>query len=169
MTDDRHYLGELMLMAPDLVPPGWMACDGQRLAISQNQALFSILGTRFGGDGTTNFGLPDLRGRIPMGAGDGPGLRKRELGDKVGSDHVALRVGHLPAHKHVLHQTSPSTAPEPGGVPAYDAHTVAPSETRMSSSALTRTGSASPVDITPPSLVMCWCICVDGVFPPSAD
>ncbi|RMG56979.1 MAG: phage tail protein [Bacteroidetes bacterium] len=84
----------------NFAPRGWALCDGQLLAISQNQALFSILGTTYGGDGRTTFGLPDMRGRIPMHPGNGPGLTSRRLGEKTGWESVTLNLSQMPSHTH---------------------------------------------------------------------
>jgi microcystin-dependent protein len=95
------FLGEISMFAGNFAPRGWALCDGQLLAISQNSALFSILGTTYGGDGRTTFGLPDLRGRFAIGAGTGPGLSNRRLGDEYGSSTHTLSVAELPAHQHI--------------------------------------------------------------------
>lgn len=94
------FVGEIRMFAGNFAPRGWAFCDGQLLAVSQNDALFSLLGTIYGGDGRTTFGLPDLRGRIPIHAGDGPGLSPRRLGAKGGEEKVTLTVNQLPSHKH---------------------------------------------------------------------
>jgi microcystin-dependent protein len=82
------FLGEIQMVGFDFVPEGWAACDGQLLSISQNSALFSLLGTQYGGNGTSNFALPDLRGRFPMNAGAGPGLSERYVGESGGAEPV---------------------------------------------------------------------------------
>ena len=84
----------------NFAPRGWALCEGQLLAISQNQTLFAILGTTYGGDGRTTFGLPDLRGRIPMGAGNGPGLSQRRIGQKMGEENHILNSTEIPSHSH---------------------------------------------------------------------
>lgn len=89
------------MFAGNFAPRGWAFCDGQLLAVSQNDALFSLLGTIYGGDGRTTFGLPDLRGRLPIHAGQGPGLSQRRLGSKGGAENVTLTVNQLPNHNHV--------------------------------------------------------------------
>lgn len=94
------YVGEIRMFAGNFAPRGWAFCDGQLLAVSQNDALFSLLGTIYGGDGRTTFGLPDLRGRIPIHAGHGPGLSERRLGAKGGEENVTLTVNQLPSHNH---------------------------------------------------------------------
>ena len=93
-------IGEVRLFGGNFAPRGWAFCEGQLLAISQNQALFSILGTTYGGDGRTTFGLPDLRGRTPIGPGNGPGLSDYRLGQKGGQETVQLNSNQMPSHTH---------------------------------------------------------------------
>lgn len=93
-------LGEIRMFAGNYAPRNWALCDGQLLAISQYSALFSILGTTYGGDGRTTFALPDLRGRFPMHPGNGPGLSPRQLGQKGGVEDVTLTVAQMPSHSH---------------------------------------------------------------------
>ncbi len=97
---DNPFLGEIIMFGGNYAPRGWALCDGQLLPISQNDALFSILGTTYGGDGRTSFGLPDLRGRVPVHAGSGPGLTSRPLGQKAGVEHVTLNITQIPPHTH---------------------------------------------------------------------
>lgn len=94
------FIGEVRMFAGNFAPRSWGFCEGQLLAISQNSALFSILGTTYGGDGRTTFGLPDLRGRTPIGAGNGPGLSDHRLGAKGGREGVRLTTIELPTHDH---------------------------------------------------------------------
>jgi len=94
------FIGEIIMFGGNFAPRGWALCDGALLSISQNQALFSILGTTYGGDGRTTFQLPDLRGRVAMHAGSGPGLSTRKLGEKGGSESNTLSVAQLPSHNH---------------------------------------------------------------------
>jgi microcystin-dependent protein len=108
-------LGEIKMFAGNFAPPGWAFCHGQLMPIAQNQELFEIIGNTYGGDGRNTFGLPDLRGRIPMGTGAGPGLTNRNLGEGGGTENVVLNEADLPAHDHPLrasnsaaNQTSPS-------------------------------------------------------------
>ena len=96
------FVGEIRMFAGNFAPRGWAFCDGQLLAVSQNDALFSLLGTIYGGDGRTTFGLPDMRGRIPIHAGTGPGLSQRRLGAKSGSENVTVTANQLPSHTHPL-------------------------------------------------------------------
>lgn len=94
------FVGEIRMFAGNFAPRSWAFCDGQLLAVSQNDALFSLLGTIYGGDGRTTFGLPDLRGRIPIHAGSGPGLSNRRIGAKGGAENVTLNSNQLPVHTH---------------------------------------------------------------------
>ncbi|GAA5505758.1 phage tail protein [Novipirellula caenicola] len=100
------YIGQIIMFAGNFAPRGWALCDGQLLAISSNDALFSLFGTIYGGDGRTTFGLPDLRGRLAMHAGSGPGLFDRRLGAKSGSESVTLTTPQLPPHRHQWKATS---------------------------------------------------------------
>jgi microcystin-dependent protein len=94
------FIGEVVMFGGNFAPRGWAFCSGQLLSISTNTALFSILGTTYGGDGRTTFGLPDLRGRASIHPGNGPGLTTRSLGQKFGAEHVTLNESELPAHNH---------------------------------------------------------------------
>ena len=98
----QGFLGEIRLFAGNFAPRSWAFCEGQLLAISQNTALFSILGTTYGGDGRTTFGLPDLRGRAPVSQGTGPGLRTHRLGERGGREYEVLNITQIPAHSHNL-------------------------------------------------------------------
>lgn len=97
------YVGEIRMFAGTFAPRGWAYCDGQLLAVSQNDVLFSLLGTIYGGDGRTTFGLPDLRSRIPLHQGIGPGLSPRRLGSRGGSESETLTANQLPSHSHDFH------------------------------------------------------------------
>ena len=110
------FVGEIRMFAGNFAPRGWAFCDGQLLAVSQNDVLFSLLGTIYGGDGSTTFGLPDMRGRIPIHAGQGPGLSDRRLGSKGGSESVTLTVNQMPSHSHSMSATSSlADTPNPEG------------------------------------------------------
>jgi len=100
MQAQEPFLGEVQIFAGNFAPRGWAFCDGQLLPIAQNTALFSLLGTTYGGDGRTTFGLPDLRGRAAMHPGRGPGLASRRLGEKVGTETVTLTTAQIPSHSH---------------------------------------------------------------------
>jgi len=96
------FIGEIKMFAGNFAPRNWALCDGQLLAVTQNEALFSLLGTTYGGDGRTTFGLPDLRGRVPVHAGNGPGLSSRSLGQNSGAESVLLTENQLPPHTHSM-------------------------------------------------------------------
>lgn len=103
------YLGQIKMFAGDFPPRGWAFCDGQLLSVNQNDALFSLIGTIYGGDGRTTFALPDLRGRVPIAAGSGPGLSPRPIGQRSGQENVALTANQIPSHNHVI-TTTPQIA-----------------------------------------------------------
>src|SRR5262245_60083892 len=99
------FVAEIRLFAGNFAPRGWAFCNGQLLPISQNTALFSLLGTNYGGDGRSSFALPDLQGRVPLHAGNGPGLSSRHLGEAGGDDTITLTDAQMPAHSHSLRLT----------------------------------------------------------------
>src|SRR4029453_5361926 len=105
---DSPFIGELMLTGYNFCPNGWAAANGQNLSIAQNTALFSLLGTQFGGNGVTTFALPDLRGRTPIGAGQGPGLSDRTIGEQAGVETVTLTTQQMRAHTHAANASTPA-------------------------------------------------------------
>jgi len=109
------FIGSILLFAGNFAPRGWAFCQGQLLSIQQNTALFSILGTTYGGNGQTTFGLPDLRGRAPIGPGQGPGLPSVELGEMAGTPQVQLLITNLPMHTHPLNCAGSADAFGPTG------------------------------------------------------
>lgn len=161
-------IGSIMMFAGDFAPQGWALCDGQLLPISQNQALFSIIGTTYGGDGKTTFALPDLRGRVPVQQGTGSGLSHYGLGAKGGRETVTLTVTNLPAHNH---SCSASTG-EPdegtaGGYALADSKiysSTAPSQA-MNPNVIGQTGGNQPVDVRQPSLAINFIIALVGLYP----
>lgn len=100
------YIGEIRMVAFNFAPRGWALCDGQLLSIAQNTALFSLIGTIYGGDGRTTFALPDLRGRVPVHAGTGAGLTPRSLGERGGVENVTLNIAQIPSHNHLAFANS---------------------------------------------------------------
>lgn len=114
------FIGQITMFAGTFPPRSWAFCDGQLLPIQSYSALFSILGTTYGGDGRTTFALPDLRGRVPMHAGNGPGLSSRPQGQRAGAENVTLNINQIPAHTHALQASDGfGSSKEPGGnVPA---------------------------------------------------
>lgn len=110
------FLGEIRMAGFNFAPQGWAFCQGQLMSISQNQALFALLGTTYGGNGVQTFGLPDLRGRSPVGFGQGPGLSAIELGESAGVEAATLTQSQMPVHTHAAVATTSATAPTTGAI-----------------------------------------------------
>lgn len=165
------FVGEVRMFAGNFAPRGWAFCDGQLLSVNQNDALFSLLGTIYGGDGRNTFGLPDLRGRSPLHAGSGPGLSPRRLGAKGGAESVTLTVNQLPSHTHGLQaSTSPATSPNPQGQVLSETVTdrVYSSRTQdvnMASSSITNVGGSRSHTNLMPFLCINFIIALFGIYP----
>ena len=158
------FLGELRLMAIDFAPKGWAPCNGQLLPINQNQALFALLGTMYGGNGQTTFALPDLRGRVPVHRGTQGGLPQ---GSSGGSDAHTLTVSELPTHTHVA-----SASPQPGNQPvpatlaaANNAYGPPTDLTTLTPQTITNVGGSQAHENRQPYLTLNWCIALQGIFP----
>jgi microcystin-dependent protein len=168
---NEPFLGEVMLVGFTFAPQGWAFCEGQVLSIAQNTALFSLLGTTYGGDGVSTFALPDLRGRVPVGQGQGLGLTNRVLGETGGLESVALTVAQMPAHTHAAMATNHAAHLHyPGGavLAAKELQAMYSStnpDVAMSSSAIGSTGAGEPHENMQPFLVMNYIIALEGVFP----
>ena len=166
------FVAEIRIFPFNFAPSGWALCNGQVLAISQNTALFSILGTTYGGNGTTDFALPNLQGSTPMGYGQGARLTPRELGEIGGSTAVTLLVSQIPAHTHkaTCNSAMGDQYAPPGNFWATDAggnnEDAASTDTQMAPSAVGATGSNSPHNNIQPYLALNFCIALQGVFPP---
>ena len=165
------YVGEIRMFAGNYAPAGWALCDGQLLPVSENDALFSLFGTTYGGDGRTTFGLPDLRGRIPIHAGSGPGLTPRVLGQPGGTEQVQLTTTNLPSHTHPLRasttiadQTSPTdnVVAQPNAADLYFAAT--PS-TPLAATALSQVGGSDIHDNVMPFQCVNFIVSLVGIFP----
>lgn len=159
------FVAEIRIMPFNFAPKGWAWCDGQLLPLSQNTALFSLLGTTYGGNGKSNFALPDLRDRAPMYAGDGPGLTPRSLGEQVGAETVQLTAAALPNHSHTgLNATSAfATQESPVGVlPAAGATIYGDGAAAASAAPV----AAVPHENRQPYLTCYFSIALQGVFPP---
>jgi microcystin-dependent protein len=168
------FVAEIRIFPFNFAPQGWAWCDGQLLPLSQNTALFSLLGTTYGGNGKSNFALPDLQGRAPMHPGQGPGLSLHDLGETGGSETVSLLESEIPAHAHGLmslgapaNRTSPvgntiarptagNAFVPPGGQPLV----------AMSGQSLAPAGGDQPHNNMQPYLTFYFCIALQGVFPP---
>lgn len=162
------FIGQIMAVGFNFPPRGWASCEGQLLSIAQNQALFSLLGTTYGGNGTTNFALPDLRGRVPISSGTGPGLTPRSLGERSGSPSVTLTSGNIPSHTHPIATASPATSaapvaamPAPGGSQIYGT----PDGATLAADSLTDVGGSQPHPNMQPYLGVFYVIALEGIYP----
>ena len=167
------FIGQIMCAGFTFAPRGWAELNGQTLAISQNTALFSLIGTTYGGNGQTTFALPDMRGRVLLHAGQGPGLTQREQGTSAGAEEVTLNNAQLPAHNHtVTPQGSPSDATlvsPANGVAATKSRTTlyapGPGTVPMSPVLTSPAGSNAPVSVMQPYVTVKCFIALFGVFP----
>lgn len=168
-------LGQLMLAGFNFAPQGWLPCDGRLLPISQYTALFSLLGTQYGGNGVNNFALPDLRGRAPIHMGQGPGLDNYVQGELGGVEKVTLTTANMPPHNHLLTaHAGEGDAVEPqnaifaghGNVEAHNAPFShgAPNAT-LAPAAVSVAGGGIPVETRSPYITMNWLIAVEGMYP----
>ncbi len=174
----QPYIGEIRCFGFNFAPAGWAFCNGQLMAIVQNDALFSILGTTYGGDGVTTFGLPDLQGRIPMHWGNGPGGFNTTIGESQGAPTHTLAVNEMPLHTHSIIATSVPSGGIVERTATPDATTFLADSTPdgiynktptvntgFSPSAIIATGGSQPHDNTQPYLVLNFCIALQGIFP----
>jgi microcystin-dependent protein len=171
------FVGEIRIFGFSFAPRNWAFCDGQLLSISQNTALFSLLGTYYGGNGTTTFALPNFQGRTGVQQGTGPGLSSYVIGEETGSETVTLTQGQLPLHNHVVNAIIPVAvtqelhSPTPAAFlasssPDFVYSDAAPSpNTSLWSGAIAVAGGNQPHDNTQPFLVLNFCICMAGVYP----
>jgi microcystin-dependent protein len=169
------FVAEIRIFPFNFAPKGWAWCDGQLLPLSQNTALFSLLGTTYGGNGKSNFALPDLQGRTPMHPGQGPGLSLHDLGETGGSETVTLLESEIPAHSHtqvastedgVQGSLTPGiTLANSVGGTLYQTNTTS-SLVSMNPSALAPAGGDQPHNSLQPYLTFYFCIALQGVFPP---
>ncbi len=176
-----EYLGIIKLFAGNFAPKGWMYCNGQILNINQNTALFSLLGTTYGGNGTTTFALPDLRGRAAIGQGQGGGLQNYNLGQTGGSESVTLLAQQMPTHNHILAASSadgntnvPTNAllakgtATTGGGDAADMNTYLTNggaTTTLANTSINAAGGSQAHENRSPYLALGYIICVNGLFP----
>lgn len=166
-------IGEIIMFAGTFAPRGWAFCNGQLLSIAQNSALFSILGTTYGGDGITTFALPDLRGRVAIQPGTGPGLSNYVLGERAGTESNTLTISQLPAHNHMLmgssqtaNQAGPgghTLATEPTGSTAI--YNSAAPDQALNATSISATGGNLPVNNIQPFLCVNFIIAVEGIYP----
>ena len=165
-------IGEIRMFAGNFAPKGWAFCQGQLLPIAQNTALFSLLGTTYGGNGTTTFALPDLRGRVPVGFGQGPGLSNRVIGEQFGSELVTLNINQMPSHNHTVNAVTTEgnqnlpTNSLPANTKALDKeYSDANANTTMKATMVNPTGGNQPFGVTQPSLGVNFIIALQGIYP----
>jgi microcystin-dependent protein len=169
------FIGQIQIFGFNFAPRGWAHCDGQLLSISSNTALFSLLGTTFGGDGRTSFGLPDLRGRVAVHVGNGPGLPQVRWGERAGAHSVVLTNNNLPSHNHAATVNASSLQGTEQGpadnVLAYDRretqYSASPPDVTMNSAMVTvgNTGAGQSFSIMQPYLGLYHSIALVGIFP----
>ncbi|HEX8745230.1 MAG TPA: tail fiber protein [Thermoleophilaceae bacterium] len=166
------FVAEIRIFPFNFAPKGWAWCDGQLLPLSQNTALFSLLGTTYGGNGKSNFALPNLQGSAPMHPGQGPGLSLHDLGETGGSETVSLLESEIPAHPHTLRASAGDAdlqSPGPNNVLALSAGAFAygppPANAQFAPQALTPAGGDQPHNNMMPYLTFYFCIALQGVFP----
>lgn len=172
------YLGEIRAVGFTFAPLGWALCNGQLMPISQNTALFSILGTLYGGDGKATFALPNLMGASPRGAGSGPGLTPVSFGEQGGSVNVTVTQAQMPPHTHAIYtQSAAGSSGDPSNATFAEArygrvnqnlYAAAANGATMSTDLLSPTGGGTPHNNMPPYLVVNFIIALQGVFPPRA-
>jgi microcystin-dependent protein len=168
----QPYVGEIRMFAGTFAPAGWAFCEGQLIPISENDTLFTLLGTMYGGDGEETFGIPDLRGRIPIHNGQGPGLSQTyQQGEKAGVESVTLTAQQIPNHTHALVASGGNGSDgNPGGnflasSTSISAYAVFSPDTAMASNALTPAGGSQPHENVMPFLCVNFIISLFGLFP----
>jgi len=166
------FVGEIRMFAGNFAPSGWALCDGQLLAISENEQLFSLFGTTYGGDGRVSFGLPDLRGRIPIHAGAGPMLTSRKVGDMGGMEMVSLTRSHLPPHSHTFNavnidatETSPGEDETLANSIGYDAYVSSEGVVSMAPSNVSSIGDSLSHENEMPYLCVNFIVALVGLYP----
>lgn len=168
------FVAEIRIFPFNFAPKGWAWCDGQLLPLSQNTALFSLLGTTYGGNGKSNFALPDLQGCVPMHPGQGPGLSLHDLGERGGTETVSLLESEVPSHSHGLLadalDAGDTNVPNPSASLALSSggmlYQQTPPNTQLAEDALAVTGGDQPHNNMQPYLTFYFCIALQGVFPP---
>jgi microcystin-dependent protein len=170
------FVAEIRIFPFNFAPKGWAWCDGQLMPLSQNTALFSLLGTTYGGNGKSNFALPDLQGRAPMHPGQGPGLSLHDLGETGGSETVTLLESEIPAHSHAIMASTNASDEEGtkqpvGAMPgaqqgSNQLYTALANSVSFNAQALAPAGGDQPHNNLQPYLTFYFCIALQGVFPP---
>ena len=167
----QPFVGEIRMFGGNFAPAGWAFCEGQLMPISENETLFALIGTTYGGDGETTFALPDLRGRVPVHQGQGPGLSSHVLGETFGVESVTLTTSQIPQHNHALSASNAlGDSAGPGGkVPArstnIDLYSGDPPDVNMAATAIQPAGGSQPHDNFQPYLCVSFIISLYGIYP----
>jgi len=165
----NNFLGQISLFPYNFPPRGWAFCGGQIMSIAQNTALFSLLGTTYGGNGQTTFALPDLRGRVPLSSGQGPGLQNYVLGELSGTESVTLTLNEIPSHNHLVScLNSDATSGKPSGnilATGPTAYVAPPGNALMGAAMIQPAGGNQPHGILQPYLCLNYCIALQGIYP----
>ncbi|CAM3566645.1 phage Tail Collar domain protein [Flavobacterium saliperosum S13] len=171
-AQSEPFIGQIAVVAFNYAPQGWAKCEGQLMSIQQNQALFALLGTTYGGDGVTTFRLPDLRGRVPMGDGTGSGLTPRVLGEMSGSETNTLTIAQMPMHSHSVNASTVDgdqnlpTGNIPANTKGLDKeYTASAANTTMSPSMIGVSGGSQPVNNMQPYTTLTYIIATQGIWP----
>ncbi|NVN97717.1 MAG: phage tail protein [Geobacteraceae bacterium] len=167
-----QFVGEIRMFGGNFAPMDWAFCDGSTLQISQYDVLYAAIGTTYGGNGTSNFNLPDLRGRVPVHMGTGTGLTPRTIGNSFGTENETLQVAHIPAHSHAINAGGPGTAAAPGGnypgdSSGFNLYSTAAPDSLMNQASV---GSSPPTPAQPhsnlmPAQCIYFIIATNGYFP----
>lgn len=175
----NQFIGEIRIFAGTFAPRGWAMCQGQLMSIAQNTALFSLLGTYYGGDGRVTFGLPDLRGRTPVHQGQGPGLSLYDVGEMVGSENVSLLISEIPAHNHLVSVSNAAgTVTDPTNAISAQDNTgtvraptttameyTTPATATLNPTAMSVVGGSQPHSNLQPYVCITYIIATEGIFP----
>ncbi|MET0221462.1 MAG: tail fiber protein [Tardiphaga sp.] len=167
------YVGEIQAFAFGFAPRDWLPCDGRVLPVQSNTPLFALIGALYGGNGTTNFALPNLNGRVTMNQGQGPGLPSYSAGEPVGSAEVSLSTDEMPSHVHTLQvgirtSTNGKNQPAAGTAlmdPSFNGFVAPPAATTLAPTSVALTGGSVPHANSQPTLAIGYFICVSGIFP----
>ncbi|WIT13912.1 tail fiber protein [Paucibacter sediminis] len=166
------FVAEIRMFGFNFAPKGWAACNGQLLPISQNTALFSLLGTYYGGDGKVTFGLPNLQDSFALGVGQGPGLSLYDIGERGGSGTVSLLSSEMPAHSHALMAGASAQTDSPAGAAlappaaAALAYRIPGNQVAMAGDSNGAAGGSQPHENRSPYLAVNFCIAMQGIYPP---
>ncbi|MND69550.1 Phage Tail Collar Domain protein [compost metagenome] len=166
------YVGEIRMFGFSRMPIGWLACNGSLVSIAENEVLYTLLGTVYGGDGVNTFGLPDLRGQVPIHQGTGPGLTSKALGQRGGSENVTLLQSNLPPHTHAFTATSAAaTTDTPGQTTLHaaqgadTAYMAASPNIGLGPASIANSGNGFSHNNIMPTLAVSYCIAASGIFP----